>query len=82
MRLGTLAATASALMLMASPALAATNPAAKLSVASAKSVRAGTSLKKSSGVAPVVVVLAVVVAIAGLGLATGVIGDDDDADSN
>lgn len=83
MRLGHLAATASALMLMASPALAATaNPASKLSVASAQSVRGGSNLKKSSGIAPVVVVVAVLVALTGLGFATGVIGDDDDSDSD
>ena len=84
MRIAKLAATASALMLMVSPALAATpNPASKLSVtASAKSVRAGSKLKDSSNIAPVAIVIVAVAALVGLGFATGVFDSDDDADSN
>jgi hypothetical protein len=82
MRIANFAAAASALVLMASPALAASaNPAASLSVASSKQVRAGTDLKKSSEIAPAVAVIGVLAALVGLGFATGVFGGDD-SDSN
>jgi len=77
MRIAPIAAAASALMLMASPALAATaNPAASLSVASKASVRAGTKTKDSSHFSPFLGVVAAIVFIAGVGFATGVIDKD------
>ena len=77
MRFYKLAASVAALSMVAAPVVAQANPASSLSLANAQPVRSATKLKKSSKAAPIVIVLAVVVGLAGLGLATGVIGDDD-----
>ena len=84
MRLANLAAATSALMLIASPALAASaNPAAKLSVASSDSVRAGAKIKNGSNLSPVLGVVAAIVALGGIGIAAGVFDSgNDDPDSN
>ena len=79
MRLAHLAAATSALMLMASPAMAAApNPASKLSVASSQSVRAGSKVKNSSEFAPLLGVAAVILVLVGAGLAFDVFDSGND----
>lgn len=87
MRFAKLAAAAAALSMATAPAVAAVSQptsAAKLSLSGVKSLRTATGLKKSSKAASaLVVVLAVIAVGAGIGVATGLIGDNDSgADSN
>lgn len=82
MRIAPVAAAASALMLIASPALAAkANPAAGLSVASKGSVRADTKTTDSSRFSPFVGVAAGIVFLVGLGFAFGLFDGDENPES-
>lgn len=86
MRLAQLLMTAAAVTaLTATPVLAAqaaqSNPAAKLSIASAKPVRAATMSKKSSALAPAVII-GILATVAIIGGAVALADNDDDPDSN
>lgn len=83
MRIANFLAAAAAVSMAAVPVVAnAQNPAAPLSVASAQSVRAHSKLKNSSGLAPVVIAIVVIVAVTGTLIATGAIGNDDNSESS
>lgn len=79
----TIATSAVAIAMTATPALAepaAPNPAAKLSIASGKSVRGATALKRKSGIEAGMIIG--LVAAAAVVAAIIVVAGDDDSDSN
>jgi hypothetical protein len=86
MRIAKFLAATAAISMAALPVAASAadaNPAAKLSVASSKAVRAASTTSKSSkAVGAAVLIPVIIVGVTGILIATGAIGDDDDADSN